>query len=79
MTLSHTVYYDKLFGKNFTVHGETEMIETQKNYKITLTEEQARQLCRLLHSTEEFSYGERYCELRFLRDELKKIFDMGVR
>ena len=70
----------KCTGKNFTVYGETEMIEIQKNYKITLTEEQARQLCRLLHLTEEgFSYGELYCELRFLRDELKKIFDMGVR
>jgi len=55
------------------------MIEIEKNYKITFTEEQARQLCRLLHSTEEFSYGDRYDELRFLRDELKKIFDIGVR
>lgn len=55
------------------------MIEIQKNYKIALTEDQARQLYHLLHSTEEFSYGERYCELRFLHDELKKLFDTGVR
>lgn len=55
------------------------MIEVQKNYKITFTEEQARQLYHLLHSTEEFSYGDRYDELRFLHDELKKIFDIGVR
>ena len=55
------------------------MIEIQKNYKIALTEDQARQLYHLLHSTKEFSYGERYCELRFLHDELKKLFDTGVR
>jgi len=30
MTLQHTVYYDGLFGKNFTVYGETEMIENTK-------------------------------------------------
>lgn len=29
MTLSHTVYYDELFGKNFTVYGETQMIEIE--------------------------------------------------
>jgi uncharacterized protein YpuA (DUF1002 family) len=79
MTLQNTVYYDELFGKNFTVHGETEMIEVQRNYKITLTEEQARQLYSLLHSTKEFSYGDRYDELRFLHDELKKLFDTGIR
>jgi uncharacterized protein YpuA (DUF1002 family) len=48
------------------------MIEIQKNYKITLTEEQAQQLYRLLQSSKEFSYGERY-------DELKKLFDTGIR
>ena len=68
------------FTQNTTVYGETQMIEIQRNYKITLTEEQARQLYHLLHSTEEgFSYGEQYCELGFLSDELKKIFDIGVR
>ena len=55
------------------------MIEIKKSYVVELTEEQARQLYRLLHSTEEFSYGERYDELRFLHDELKKLFDSGVR
>jgi len=51
------------------------MIEIQKNYKITLTEYQAQQLYRLLQSTKEFSYGERYDELGFLHDELKDLFD----
>ena len=55
------------------------MIEIQKNYKITLTEEQAQQLYRLLQSSKEFSYGERYDELGFLHDELKKLFDIGIR
>lgn len=56
------------------------MIEIQKNYKITLTENQARQLYRLLQSaSQDFSYGERYDELGFLYDELKKLFDTGIR
>jgi uncharacterized protein YpuA (DUF1002 family) len=55
------------------------MIEIQKNYKFTLTEEQAQQLYRLLQSTKEFSYGERFDELGFLHDELKKLFDTGIR
>jgi uncharacterized protein YpuA (DUF1002 family) len=56
------------------------MIEVQKNYKITLTEEQARQLYRLLQlSSKDFSYGERFDELKFLHDELKNLFDTGIR
>lgn len=55
------------------------MIEIQRNYKLTLSEEQAQQLYRLLQSTKEFSYGERYDELGFLHDELKKLFDSGIR
>jgi len=56
------------------------MIEIQKNYKITFTEDQARQLYRLLQSSsKEFSYGERFDELGFLHDELKKLFDNGIR
>jgi uncharacterized protein YpuA (DUF1002 family) len=51
------------------------MIEIQKNYKITFTENQAQQLYRLLQSTKEFSYGERYDELGILYDDLKKLFD----
>jgi hypothetical protein len=55
------------------------MIQIEKNYKITFTEDQARQLYRLLQSSKEFSYGERYDELGFLHDELKKLFDSGIR
>ena len=56
------------------------MIEVLKNYKITLTEDQAQQLYRLLQSSsKEFSYGERFDELGFLHDELKKLFDTGIR
>lgn len=55
------------------------MIEIQKNYKVAFTEDQARQLYRLLQSSKEFSYGERYDELGFLHDELKKLFDSGIR
>ena len=58
------------------------MIEIQKSYKITLTHEQARQLCVLLQTqkeTEHFSHMGQYNELRSLYDELKKLFDSGIR
>jgi hypothetical protein len=55
------------------------MIEIKKSYVVELTENQAQQLYRLLQSTKEFSYGERYDELGFLHDELKKLFDTGIR
>lgn len=55
------------------------MIEITKNYKITLNEYQAQQLYRLLQSSGEFSYGDRFDELGFLHDELKKLFDTGIR
>lgn len=58
------------------------MIETVKNYKLTITEEQARQLYNLLQSaksTENFSYGGLYDDLRELHRELKQLFDTGIR
>lgn len=58
------------------------MIETLKNYKITLTEEQARQLYTLLQSVkqqDQFSYGGLYDDLRELHNELKQLFDSGIR
>jgi hypothetical protein len=56
------------------------MIQIKKSYVVELTEDQAQQLYRLLQSSsKEFSYGERFDELRFLHDELKKLFDTGIR
>jgi uncharacterized protein YpuA (DUF1002 family) len=58
------------------------MIEITKNYKLTLTEEQGRQLYNLLQSaksTEHFSYGGLYDDLRELHKELKQLFETGVR
>lgn len=58
------------------------MIEQIKNYKITLTEEQARQLYNLLQSAksqDQFSYGGLYDDLRDLHKELKELFDIGIR
>ena len=54
------------------------MIEIQKNYKLTLTEDQARQLYNLLGSVkqqEQFSYGGLYDDLRELHNGLKQFFD----
>ena len=58
------------------------MIEVAKNYKITLNEEQGRQLYNLLQSarsTDQFSYGGSYSDLRELHNELKQLFDCGIR
>ena len=58
------------------------MIETLKSYKLTLTEEQVRQLYNLLQSAksqDQFSYGGLYDDLRELHNELKKLFDSGIR
>lgn len=57
------------------------MIEQLKNYKITLTEEQARQLYNLMQSAksaDQFSYGGLYDDLRDLHKELKDIFGKGT-
>jgi len=58
------------------------MIEIQKNYKLTLTEDQARQLYNLLQSAksqDQLSYGSLYDDLRQLHNELKQLFDTGLR
>ena len=57
------------------------MIEITKNYTIKLTEEQGRQLYNLLQSaksTENFSHGGLYDDLRELHKELIQLFDAGI-
>lgn len=58
------------------------MIEIQKNYRVTLTEEQARQLFNLLQmekSKDSLTINGQYSDLRELCDELKLIFNGGIR
>ena len=56
------------------------MIEIQKNYKLTLTENQARQLYLiLLNNKEELGFNERYDDLKELHKQLKELFDTGIR
>ena len=79
MTLTHTDY-DQMFGKNFTVYGESKMIEVQTNYKLTLSEEQMRQLFNLLGRDKELlSINSGYDELRTVYNEIKVIFNSGIR
>ena len=62
------------------VYEETKMIDIQKNYKITLTEDQARQLYDLLQcNNERLIIGCGYDDLRELYDELKNLFYTGIR
>jgi hypothetical protein len=39
--------WERMYGKTPAVYEETKMIEIQKNYKLTLTEQQARKLYKL--------------------------------
>jgi len=56
------------------------MIELSTNYKITLSQEQARQLFNLLQmekSRDSLTINGQYSDLRELCDELKIIFNAG--
>ena len=58
------------------------MIETVKNYKLTITEQQAKELYQLLLDTKDtgnLKFDGRFVELRPLYEELKPIFDSGIR
>lgn len=56
------------------------MIEIKKSFVVELTEEQARQLYNFLQLHKgDFSYGGGYDELRVLLNELKTIFNGGIR
>ena len=60
--------------------GDLKMIEITKNYKLTLTEDQARQLHSMLKANKELlDIGSGYDELRPLYRELKELFDTGIR
>jgi hypothetical protein len=58
------------------------MIEKQISYKIEFTEQQARQLYQLLIDAKDsanLKFDGRMPELRPIYEELKKLFDSGVR
>ena len=58
------------------------MIKVSKNYHIVLTEVQANQLYQLLLDTKDLGnlkYDGRFDELQPLYEELKRLFDTGIR
>ncbi len=55
------------------------MIEIQKNYKITLTEQQAKELYELLRTEKDSGCLTPDIELVLVYHELKKLFDSGIR
>ena len=58
------------------------MIEIEKSYKLTLNEEQGRQLYQLLQYGKdigELNAGCRFNELRTFYDELKNTLKIGIR
>jgi hypothetical protein len=55
------------------------MIEIQKNYKLTLTEQQARELYQILdYERKQDNLGVDR-DLILVYNELKKLFDTGIR
>lgn len=58
------------------------MIQVKKSYVVELSEEQARQLYKVLQSAksqDQFTYGSSYDELGILYDALKNELDCGIR
>ena len=70
--------WERMYGKTPTVYGESKMIEIQKNYKLTLTEAQARELYLLLRTERDMDVS-RLKELAPVHNELKKLFDTGIK
>jgi hypothetical protein len=64
---------DKLFGKNLTVYGDdSKMIKIEKNYVLTLTENQARELYQFLDNERDKLTPDK--ELKLVYNNLKSIF-----
>ena len=61
------------------VYGETKMIEIQKNYKLTLTEDQAKELYQLLRAERDIGCLTPDKELKLVYHELRNLFDTGIR
>ena len=59
--------------------GGTEMIEIQKNYKLTLTENQAQELYQFLRTEKDIGRLGVDKDLKLIYDELKNIFETGMR
>ena len=78
MTLNAS-YWDQLFGKNFTVYGESKMIEVKKSYVVELTENQAKELYQLLRTERDSGCLTPDKELVLVYHELKQLFDSGIR
>ena len=74
--------YDELLsgvGKTLSVYGEKKMIQIKKSYVLELTEEQAKELYRLLQTERDSGCLTPDKELVLVYHELKKLFDTGIR
>ena len=66
---------DQLFNKNFTVYGKSKMIEIETNYKMTLSEQQARELYQLLRTEKDIGHLTTDKELILVYQELQEQFN----
>lgn len=55
------------------------MIEIQKNYKLTLTENQALELYQFLRTEKDIGRLGVDKDLKLIYDELKELFETGIR
>jgi len=61
------------------VYEKTKMIDIQKTYNISFTEQQAKELYELLRIEEDSGYLTVDKDLVLVYNELKNLFDTGIR
>jgi hypothetical protein len=55
------------------------MIEVQKQYKLTLTEQQAKELYEFLRGAKDVGHMTTDHDIILVYNELRKLFDTGIR
>ena len=74
-----SVGWDDFLTSLFQIIIGVKMIEIQKNYKLTLTEEQAQELYQFLRTEKSFGRLGVDKDLKLIYDELEELFETGIR
>ena len=74
-----SVGWDDFLTSLFQIIIGVKMIEIQKNYKLTLTEQQALELYQFLRTEKDIGRLGVDKDLKLIYDELKELFDTGIR
>ena len=74
-----SVGWDDFLTSLFQIIIGVKMIEIQKNYKLTLTEQQAQELYQFLRTEKSFGRLGVDKDLKLIYDELEELFETGIR